>query len=85
LEIQLGLAKKFPAKIEAIVSSSKDLIANASSMGSDPKIAICLTGAGEMLGKASGSFKANVNVSASVTASAKGEASGSAGGEAKGG
>lgn len=73
LKIQLGLAKSFPAKIEALVTSSKDLIANASSMGTDPKIAICLTGAGELLGKAGGSFTANVEVSASVSASAKGE------------
>ncbi len=76
INIQLGLAKSFPAKIEAIVSSGADLVANVSALGSDPSIAICLAGAGDLLGSASGSFKVNVEVSASVSGSAKGEAGG---------
>lgn len=80
LKIQLGIAKKFPSKIEAMVDSGAKLAGNVSALGSDPKIAICLTGAGDLVGSASASFKVNVEVSADVSASAKGEASGEAGG-----
>lgn len=80
LEVQLGLAKSFPAKIEGIIASSADLVANVSSLGPDPKIAICLAGAGDLLGNAGGSFKANVEVSASVSASASGEGKAGSGG-----
>ncbi len=80
LNIQIGLAKKFPAKIEGMIGAGKELAGNASSLGNDPKIAICLAGAGDMLGSASGSFKANVSVSASVSASASGKGEAKTGG-----
>jgi hypothetical protein len=74
LSIQLGIAKKFPSKIEALVQMSTDLGAKAGELGLDA--AACLGAAGKMVVDANVSFKANVEVSASVSGSASGKAGG---------
>jgi hypothetical protein len=76
LSIQLGIAKKFPAKIEAVVQMGSDLTGKASALGLEG--AACVGAGVKMLVDANVSFKANIEVSASVSGSASG--SGKAGG-----